>query len=77
MGMRLMDSMPQAITMSYAPACTQCAAKWIACWLEPQRRSIVVAGTWSGKPAASQAMRPGVAACSPYWLTHPVMTSST
>ena len=37
---------------------------------------MVVDGTWCGKPAARTAARPGVAACSPTWLTHPMMTSS-
>jgi len=30
-----------------------------------------------GRPAASQARRPGVPACSPDWLTQPQITSST
>ena len=44
-GTRLIDSTPQAMTMSYAPAMTPWAAKWAACWLEPHWRSMVVPGT--------------------------------
>jgi hypothetical protein len=32
-----MDSTPQAMTMSQAPAITPWAAKWAACGLEPHR----------------------------------------
>ena len=41
-GTRLMFSTPAAITTSYAPAITPCAAKWGACWDEPHCRSTVV-----------------------------------
>ena len=37
---------------------TPWAAKWSACWDEPHCRSTVVAGTDSGQPAASTALRP-------------------
>src|SRR2546425_8571747 len=77
MGTRLMDSTPQAITMSCVPDMMACTAKCTACWLEPHLRSMVVDGTWAGRPAANQARRPGVPACSPAWLTQPVITSST
>src|SRR6266700_4317057 len=56
---------------------TPCAAKWIACWLDPHWRSTVVPGTVSGKPAARAALRPTFRLCSPTWLTQPIMTSST
>ncbi len=77
MGTRLIDSMPPAMTMSYAPAEMPWAAKWTACWLEPQRRSTMVHGTCTGYPAASQAVRPTGTACSPAWLTQPMIRSST
>ncbi len=51
-------STPAAMTMSYAPAITPCAAKWTDCCDEPHCRSIVVPGTVSGQPAPSTALRP-------------------
>ena len=59
-GTRLMTSTPAAITTSYCPAMTPWAAKCSACWDDPHWRSMVVAGTDSGKPAASTALRPDV-----------------
>ena len=59
-GTRLMLSTPAAITTSYAPAITPCAAKWRACCDDPHCRSTVVPGTESGKPAARSALRPDV-----------------
>src|SRR5439155_15642350 len=56
---------------------TPWAAKWIDCWEDPHWRSMVVAGISSGKPAASQALRPTLKVCSPTWETQPVMLSST
>ncbi len=38
---------------------------------------MVVAGTDSGHPAASTALRPTLKACSPTWETQPMITSST
>ena len=64
-GTRVMLSTPAAITTSYAPAITPCAAKCSACCDEPHCRSIDVPGTVSGKPAASSALRPMLSACSP------------
>ena len=46
------------------------------CWEDPHWRSTVVAGMVSGNPAASQALRPMLRACSPTCETHPVMLSS-
>ena len=46
------------MTTSYAPAMTPWAAKCSACCDEPHWRSMLVAGTDSGKPAASTALRP-------------------
>jgi len=76
-GTRPIDSTPAAMTMSYTPAITPCAAKWIACWLDPHWRSTVVPQTLSGKPAARAALRPTLIACSPTWVTQPMITSST
>ena len=56
-GTRLIDSTPQAMTMSACPASTACAANVAACWLDPHCRSMVVPGTVSGNPAASTALR--------------------
>ena len=49
-GTRVMFSTPAAITTSYAPAITPCAAKCAACCDEPHWRSIDVPTTVSGKP---------------------------
>src|SRR5580658_7993286 len=56
---------------------TPWAAKCSACCDEPHWRSMVVAGTDSGHPAASTMFRPTLNACSPTWDTQPMMTSST
>ena len=76
MGLRVMDSTPQAIARSYAPAMTPWATKCIACWEDPHWRSTLVAGTCHGSPAAIQALRVTLQACSPAWVTHPPTTSS-
>src|SRR5450759_4022592 len=76
-GTRLMTSTPPATATSYCPEITPAAAKCAACWEEPHWRSSVVPGTASGQPAASTALRPTLAACSPVWLTTPQITSST
>src|SRR4051794_15156594 len=76
-GTRLMFSTPAAITTSYAPAMTPCAAKWAACWEDPHWRSTVVPTVFSGKPAASAALRPTFTAWSPTCMTQPMITSST
>ena len=65
MGFLLISSTPHAITTSYAPAITPCAAKAAACWLDPHCRSIVVPGTENGKPAARAALRAMLTDCSP------------
>ena len=56
---------------------TPWAPKWRACWEEPHCRSMVVAGTDSGKPAASTALRAMLRDCSPTCMTQPMITSST
>src|SRR5215212_11319604 len=77
MGTRLIDSTPPATTTSACPLITVAAAKATACWEDPHWRSIVVPGTLSGQPAASDALRPMLNVCSPTWLTQPQNTSST
>ena len=76
-GTRLMTSTPAAIAMSYAPLITPWAAKCADCWELPHWRSTLVAGTDSGNPAASTALRPMFRPCSPTCMTQPMMTSST
>jgi hypothetical protein len=54
---------PPATTRSCVPAHHACAAKCTACCDEPHWRSIVVPGTSSGRPAASQHVRAMSPAC--------------
>src|SRR5262245_2594937 len=75
-GTWLMTSTPAATTTSAAPAMTAWAAKWAACCDEPHWRSTVVAGTASGQPAASTALRPTLTDWAPACMTHPMTTSS-
>ena len=77
MGMTLMFWTPPATTRSVVPLMTACAAKCTACWDEPHWRSIVVPGTSSGSPAASQAVRAMSPAWGPMVSTQPKITSST
>ena len=56
---------------------TPWAAKWADCCDEPHWRSMVVAGTDSGQPAASTALRPTLRAWLPTCMTQPMITSST
>mmetsp|Transcript_106521 Transcript_106521/g.306269 ORF Transcript_106521/g.306269 Transcript_106521/m.306269 type:complete len:353 (-) Transcript_106521:112-1170(-) len=73
-----MFSTPPAITQSWLPLMTACAAKWMACWPEPHWRSTATPGTSSGRRLElSTAMRAMLALCAPTWLTHPTTTSST
>src|SRR5438270_4526923 len=76
-GTRLIDSTPQAMATSTAPAATRLAARLVACWLEPHWLSTVVAATVRGRPAASQAVRAMLKDCSPDIVTHPPTTWST
>ena len=76
-GTRVMFSTPAAITTSYAPAITPCAAKCAACCDEPHWRSTVVPTVVSGNPAASAALRATLMPCSPTCMTQPMITSST
>ena len=74
MGMRLITSTPQATAASTTPEPTSAMARLVACWLEPHWVSTVVAGTESGRPAASHAVRVRLKLCSPTWLTQPPTT---
>ena len=56
---------PPATTRSWVPHITPCAAKCMACCAEPHWRSMVVPGTCSGSPAASQHVRAMSPACGP------------
>ena len=77
-GTRVMLSTPPAMTTSWVPLITACAANWIACWDEPHWRSMVTAGTLSGRLlAASTQLRPTWNDCCPACMTQPMMTSST
>jgi hypothetical protein len=64
-GTRVIDSTPAAMTTSLTPAMIDCAARWTASCEEPHWRSTVIAGTLSGKPAPSTALRATLTACSP------------
>src|SRR5580698_9236211 len=68
---------PPATTTSAVPDMTAWAAKCTACCEEPHCRSTVVPGTWSGSPAASQAVLAMSPACGPTVSTQPNTTSST
>ena len=74
MGTRLITSTPQAMATSTTPEPTSDVARLVACWLDPHCVSIVVAAVLIGRPAASQAVRVTLNACSPTWLTHPPTT---
>lgn len=47
-GTMVMFSTPAAMTTSWVPDMTACAAKWMACWDDPHWRSTEVPGTVSG-----------------------------
>ncbi len=55
---------------------TAWAAKCMACCELPHWRSMLVAGTDWGSPAATQALRVTLQPCSPDWVTFPPTTSS-
>ena len=76
-GMADMFWRPPATTRSWVPDMTPCAAKCTACWEEPHWRSMVTPGTWSGRPATSQAVRATSPAWDPMVSQQPMITSST
>src|SRR3990172_4589375 len=71
-----MPSMPPATTMSASPSMIACAAMATVLRPEPHTLFTVVAGTWSGMPAAMEACRAGFMP-SPAQSTFPMITSST
>ncbi len=68
---------PPATTRSWVPDMTPWAAKCTACCEEPHCRSMVTPGTWSGRPATSQAVRATSPAWEPMVSQQPITTSST
>jgi hypothetical protein len=76
-GMRLIDSTPQAMATSVTPDPTSAVARFVACCDEPHCVSTVVAAVERGSPAASHAVRATLKACSPTWLTQPPTTWPT
>ena len=72
-----MCSTPQPTTTSWTPEAISAAPRLTACWPEPHWRSTVVAGTSSGSPACSQALRVMLKVCSPNCCTQPPITSPT
>ena len=54
---RDIDSTPPATTICWKPARTPIAAKFTACWPDPQKRFSVTPGASSDQPASRAAMR--------------------
>ena len=61
-GTRVMLSTPAAMTTSWVPLITACAAKWSACCELPHWRSMVTAGTLSGRRRGEHHVAPDVEA---------------
>src|SRR5581483_11075921 len=77
MGIIDMFCTPPAMITSFVPLITAWAAKWMACCEEPHWRAMVVPGSSSGRPAASQHVRAMSPAWGPMASRHPKKTSST
>ena len=75
-GARVIDSTPPATTTSASPVSMAREAIIVASRLEPQSRFTVVAGTLTGSPASSTAIRPTLRLSSPAPLALPHTTSS-
>ena len=76
-GARDMLSTPPAIPMEDSPA-RMARANWpIASMPDPQSRFTVAAGTSTGRPASSSAMRATLRLSSPAWFAQPKITSSS
>ena len=75
-GARVIDSTPPATTTAASPDSTRREAVMAASSDDPHRRLIVLAGTVTGKPASSTAMRPTLRLSSPAPLALPHTTSS-
>src|SRR5687768_6606980 len=73
----LIDSVPPAMIWSAMPAMIRSAAMAMVCEPEEQKRLTVTAGTLSGNPARSDAMRATFVPDSPSGVAHPRITSST
>ncbi len=76
-GARVIDSTPPATTTSASPVSMAREAIIVASRLDPQSRLTVVAGTLTGSPASSTAIRPTLRLSSPAPLAFPHTTSST
>ena len=77
MGRWPMCSTPAPMATSAEPEAMREAARSTADWADPHWRSTVIAGTVSGRPAWSHALRATLLDCSPTWETAPEMTSPT
>ena len=77
MPMRLMDSTPPPMAMSFMPDITCAAARFTASRPEAQKRLICTPGTSLPKPAFSAAARAMSPPASPTGSTQPSTTSST
>ena len=74
-GARVIDSTPPASTTSASPASMVREPCIAASSDEPQSRFTVTAGTETGSPASSTAIRPTLRLSSPAWLAQPQTTS--
>ena len=74
-GARVIDSTPPASTTSASPDSIAREACIAASRDEPQSRFTVTAGTDTGSPASSTAIRPTLRLSSPAWLPQPHTTS--
>ena len=74
-GARVIDSTPPATTTSASPDSIAREPIIAASSEEPQSRFTVVAGTDTGSPASSTAIRPTLRLSSPAWLALPQTTS--
>ena len=74
-GARVIDSTPPATTTSASPVSTSGRPVIAASSEEPHSRLTVVAGTDTGRPASSTAIRPTLRLSSPAWLAQPQTTS--
>src|SRR4051794_11082717 len=74
-GALVIDSTPPTTTTSASPDSTTREPIMAASSEEPQSRLTVVAGTETGRPASSTAIRPTLRLSSPAWLGQPQTTS--
>ena len=76
MGTRLIDSTPPVRTICDQPATISDAPVARACRPDEQKRFMVIAGTLTGRPARSTAMRATFMPCSASGKAQPTTTSS-